>query len=400
MTVRTVRRVLQVHTRYRQSGGEEEVLDGEREALLEAGIEVEQVLFSNADLEEHRSPVGDIKVAAAAIWSRSARRQVQAAIRRHTPDVLHVHNTFAAASPAVFGAAEDLGVAVVHTLHNYRMVCPAATAFRDGHPCLDCVGRPPLPGVLHACVRGSHSQSAVAAATLSVHRLLGTFQRVIDAYIALTPFQRDVMVRGGLPAKRIHLLPNFVSRNGMPWSVEKRAGVLYVGRLAEEKGVRNLLKAAGLVPGQVTIAGGGPLEPLVFQAAAEGSVTYLGPLSRQAVHERLRRSVALLVPSVWFEGFPMTVVEAYAAGTPVIGSRIGSLENVIADGVTGLLVPPGDENALARQIRWALDHPGEMEGLGRGARKAYEEQYTPEAHLEGLLQVYEHALERRIRLRG
>lgn len=384
-----MRRVVQVHTRYRQPGGEDQVVAAEKRLMEEAGIDVRQVLFDNAELRESRSAAGDLRLAASAIWSRAAERRVRAAVAAHRPQVMHVHNTFAAASPSVYAAASAHGVPVVQTLHNYRLVCPAATAFRDGHACRDCVGRSlPWPAVAHACVRGSRTQSAVASATIAVHRALGTFGRRISAYVALTSFQRQLMVDGGLPAERIRVIPNFLEPDPGAGS-GPRAGVLYVGRLAEEKGVAALLHAAALEPGIVRIAGGGPLAPMVERATAGGHIEYLGPLDASSVFDQMGRAAALVVPSIWFEGFPVVVVEAYATGTPVIASRIGSLAEIVEDGVTGLLVEPGDGTGLANRVRWAVDHPEEMRQMGANARRRYETRFRGASHLAALLDTYQ-----------
>ena len=378
--------VLQVHTRYRQAGGEDQVVEAERRLLVAAGISVHQVLFDNADLRESMSPVGDLRLAASAIWSRRALRRVRAAIATHQPDIMHVHNTFAAASPSVYTAAD--GVPVIQTLHNYRMVCPVATAFRDGRACTDCVGRfAPWPGVLHACVHGSRSQSAVAATTIAVHRALGTFQRRIAIYVALTAFQRQLMIDGGLPAERIRVISNFLEPdpgigNG------PRSGILYVGRLAEEKGVGVLLRAAALRPGMIRVAGDGPLQSLAKRAGAVGDIEYLGPLERLPVLEELRRAIALVLPSIWFEGFPLAVLEAYATGTPVIASRIGSLAEIVEDGVTGMLAEAHDAEGLGERLRWAAGHPQEMDEMGSRARYQYETRFRGPTHLAALLNTY------------
>ena len=378
--------VLQVHTRYRQAGGEDQVVEAERRLLVAAGISVHQVLFDNADLRESMSPVGDLRLAASAIWSRRALRRVRAAIATHQPDIMHVHNTFAAASPSVYAAAG--GVPVIQTLHNYRMVCPVATAFRDGRACTDCVGRfAPWPGVLHACVHGSRSQSAVAATTIAVHRALGTFQRRIAIYVALTAFQRQLMIDGGLPAERIRVISNFLEPdpgigNG------PRSGILYVGRLAEEKGVGVLLRAAALRPGMIRVAGDGPLQSLAKRAGAVGDIEYLGPLERLPVLEELRRAIALVLPSIWFEGFPLAVLEAYATGTPVIASRIGSLAEIVEDGVTGMLAEAHDAEGLGERLRWAAGHPQEMDEMGSRARHQYETRFRGPTHLAALLNTY------------
>ena len=383
-----VLRVLQVHTRYRQAGGEDEVVAAERRLLEEAGVEVRQVIFDNADLRESESLAGDLRLAASAIWSRSAERRVRAALRAHRSQVMHVHNTFSAASPSVYAAASALRIPVVQTLHNYRPICPAATAFRDGHPCTDCLGRSvPWPAVAHACIRESRAQSLVVAATITVHRARGTYRRGIAAYLALTEFQRQLMIDGGLPEGRIRVVTNFLEPDPQ-LAGDSRAGLIFVGRLALEKGIPLLLEAASLVPGTVSVAGAGPLVGSAERAHAAGEVTYVGSLAPASVVESLGRAIALVVPSIWFEGFPLVVIEAFATGTPVIASRRGSLAELIEDGVTGLLVEPDNARHLAHRMRWANDHPDEMREMGVNARDAYEARFRGATHLAALLEAY------------
>lgn len=396
MTPGRIARVLQVHTRYRQAGGEDGVVDAERTLLSENGIQVDQLLFDNADLQESKGIASDLRLGLRSIWSREAAARVAATVRATRPDVVHVHNTFAAASPSVLRAARVVGTPVVHTLHNYRLVCPAATAFRDGTPCTDCVGRAiPWPGVLHACVRGSRAQSAVAATTLTVHRATGTFHRRVDGYLALTEVQRDLMTRGGLPARRIRVVPNFLEPDPGAGSAT-RTGLLFVGRLSHEKGVSMLLAAAQREPGPVRVIGDGPMRAEVERTAAAGAITYAGAAGREGVLDALRNAVALVMPSIWFEGFPLVLLEAFASGTPLVASRIGSLAEIIEDGVTGLLVEPDDPAALAERMRWALEHPDEMRAMGARAREEYEHRYRGPAHLALLLDAYGAAAERRL----
>ncbi|HET8776836.1 MAG TPA: glycosyltransferase [Candidatus Limnocylindria bacterium] len=386
--------VVQVHTRYQQAGGEDRVVDSERELLEAAGIRVHQVLFDNATIPDRRSFVGDAAIALGAIWSRAAVARVEAAIAEVRPELVHVHNTFAVASPAVLRAAHRAGVAVVHSLHNFRLVCPVATAFRDGRPCTDCVGRAiPWPGVIHACVRDSMSQSAVAATALVVHRALGTFRSAVDGYLALTNFQRDLLIVGGVPARRTDVVPNFVNAPAESHQ-PPRSGALFVGRLAEEKGVRVLVEAAERRRGTVRVIGDGPLSALVAAAAMNGVLAASGHVAPDAVSAEISSSVALVVPSIWFEGFPLVVLEAYAAGTPVIASRIGSLAEIVEHGLTGLLCEPGDSHGLADLIGWAMDHPVEMRWMGDEARRRYQETYSGPAHLSQLLAAYGRAAAR------
>ncbi len=389
-----VQRVLQVHTRYRQAGGEDEVVAAERQLLEGASVSVSQVLFDNPG--PGVNPVSSaLTQGISAIWSRSAARRVREAIKANGSQVVHVHNTFVAASPSVYEAAEACRVPVVQTLHNYRLICPAATVYRAGRPCTDCLGRAiPWPAVLHSCYRESRAQSAVVAATLAVGRVRGTYSRRVGAYLALTRFQRDLLVQGGLPVDKVQVLPNFVEPDpgigGGP-----RRGFLFVGRLSGDKGVPTLLRAAALVPGLVRVAGQGPLSSLVEAAASTGDFELLGRLEKNAVFDQLRAAAAMVLPSVWYEGLPVSVLEAFATGTPVIASRIGSLAELIEDGVTGLLAGPGDAGDLADRLRWASDHPDEMRQMGANARLEYETKYRGGVHLAALLGTYQRLIEAR-----
>jgi glycosyltransferase involved in cell wall biosynthesis len=384
--------VLQVHTRYRRSGGEDEVVAAERRLLEASGIHVHQLMFDNDDLVESHSPLGDLRLAASAVWSRRAERAVRSAIARHRPQVMHVHNTFFAASPSVYAGATRSGVPIVQTLHNYRLFCPAATAFRDGAACTDCLGRViPLPGVVHACVRGSRAQSAVAGATVAIHRVLGTWSRRIRVYVALTAFQRDLLIRAGLPRSRVRVISNFLEPDPGT-GPEGRRGVLYSGRLSVEKGIEYLLQASESLAAAVRIAGDGPLQSQAELAAASAGTVYLGRLTHDAVLDEIRRAVAVVIPSVWFEGFPMAVVEAYATATPVIASRIGSLAEIVEDGVTGILCEPHDAEGLRQRLEWAIANPEAMSRMGTNARRRYEERYRGRAHLDALMKAYRDAI--------
>ena len=392
---RAVQRVLQVHTRYRQAAGEDEVVEAERRLLEDAGLQVTQVLFDNPGPGTSRMSLAPVRQGISAVWSRGAARRVRKAIEESRSQVVHVHNTFISASPSVYGAAAACRVPIVQTLHNYRLVCPAGTVYRAGHPCTDCLGHPiPWPAVVHCCYRGSRAQSAVVAASLAVGRARGTYSHRIAAYLALTKFQRDLLVQGGLPADKIQVVPNFLEPDpGM--AGDPRSGFLYVGRLSEDKGVPTLLRAAAVAPGPVRIAGSGPLSTLVDAAAVTGDLEALGRLDKNAVFDQLRRAIAMVLPSVWYEGLPVAVLEAYATGTPVIASGIGSLAEIVEDGVTGLLVSPGDAEGLAARMRWAVDHGSEMRRMGLSAREAYEPRYRGAMHLDALRDTYQRLIDER-----
>jgi glycosyltransferase involved in cell wall biosynthesis len=229
-------------------------------------------------------------------------------------------------------------------------------------------------------------------ATLTVGRAKGAFSHKIGAYLALTDFQRDLLVRGGLPAEKITVVPNFLEPDPGA-AMGPRSGFLFVGRLSEDKGVPALLRASALAPRLVRVAGEGPMSADVASAASIGDLQALGHLAKAAVFDELGRAQAMILPSVWFEGLPVSVLEAYAKATPVIASRIGSLAEVVEDGVTGLLADPDDPNDLADRLRWADQHKDEMRQMGSNARLRYETTYRGGMHLAALLATYQRLVE-------
>jgi glycosyltransferase involved in cell wall biosynthesis len=383
-------RVLLVHNSYRQRGGEDAVFEAERDLLAAAGHEVLEYRVHN-DAVDGLSP---LRLAARTVWSGDARRELAVLCRRARPDVAHFHNTLPLISPAAYGGVRSTGVPVVQTLHNYRMVCPSALLYRDGRPCEDCVGLTlPWPAVRHGCYRGSRAASAAVGAMLAAHRALGTYRRNVDAWIALTGFQAELVSRGGVPRPRIAVLPNFLAEDpGVTGPAAPRGGVLFVGRLTEEKGVGVLLAALRELPRTVRlrVVGDGPLRPAVEAAArADARVEMLGACAPAEVDAQMRRAAVLAVPSLWYEGLPMTVVEAYARGLPVVASDLGGLAAIVEDGLQGVRVPAGDAGALARALGGLCAAPARLCAMGEAARATFERRYTAARHLDGLLGIYE-----------
>ena len=387
-------RVLVLHNRYAQPGGEDSVVDEEYALLEHAGHAVERLIVDNADLGGVNG-LAAARVAANALWSRSASELVRGRIARFRPDVVHVHNTFPRLSPSVYAAGHAAGVSVVQTLHNFRMLCPNALLFRDGHICHECVGaRVPWRGVLHACYRDSRAQTGVAAALLTGQRVQRARGNPVDIYIALTDFARRLFISGGLPADTLVVKPNFLSRDpGERPSIGEYC--LFVGRLTAEKGVRTLLDAwLGMdAPPPLRVAGAGPLaNEVTLAVCAQPAITYLGQLPREHVLEQMRGARLLVVTSEWHENFPMTIVEAFACGVPVLSTSVGGLSEIVQDGNQGWLTPPGDAAALAARVErlWA-DTDG-IVAAGHAARRAFEQHYSAAAQLPQLLAVYERAI--------
>jgi glycosyltransferase involved in cell wall biosynthesis len=386
-------RVLLVHNYYQQAGGEEQVFMAEG-ALLEAhGHRVVRYTSQN----DRVTGMSRAALAKNTVWNQTTYRDLRTLIRKERPQVAHFHNTFPLISPAAYYAARAEGVPTVQTLHNYRLLCPNALFFREGRPCEDCVGQAvPWPGVIHACYRGSHLSSAGVAAMLTAHRAMGTWVRAVGAYITLTEYTRRKFIQGGLPAEKIVVKPNFVYPDPGP-GAGRGMYALFVGRLSREKGVDTLLSAWSTLKEKIPlrIVGDGPLGPKVAAAAQRFTeVEWLGRQTRNQVLTSMKEARVLIFPSVWYEGFPTVIAEAYAAGLPVIASNLGNMSTLIDHGRTGLHFHPDDPKDLAARVEWASSHPAQLDRMREEARAEYEAKYTAKRNYELLGAIYQALLRR------
>lgn len=377
--------ILVVHNAYQQRGGEDSVVEAEIALLRFNGHQVESYQRHNDDIDA----LSWLTVGQQTMWSNRTVDEVGRMIQVARPDVIHVHNTFPLVSPSLYWAAARAQVPVVQTLHNFRLLCPQAMFLRQGKVCEDCMGKIPWRSVMHGCYRASAVQSTVLAGMITLHRTIGTWKNKITRYIALNEFCRDKFVKGGLPPERVVVKPNFVDFHAP--EVRARAGFLFVGRLSPEKGIDVLARAtASLDHAILRAAGTGPED---YRLVGIAGLASLGSLPSQGIRQEMAAASALILPSIWYENFPRTLVEAFACGLPVIASRIGALSELVDDGVTGLLFEPGNALDLAEKMRWAQQHPEQMAQMGRNARALYEANYTPERNYQQLMAIYAEAIE-------
>jgi glycosyltransferase involved in cell wall biosynthesis len=387
-------RVLQLHTRYREPGGEDAVVHAEAELLRRSGHEVVQYQVDNPP-----GAAGAAGSLALSPWNPLAARSVQRLAAQTRPDVAHVHNTWYALSPAVVWALRRAGVPIVMTLHNYRLVCANAQLFRDGAPCEDCVGASPWHGVQHRCYRDSVLASLPAAATIALHDRLRTWTRRVDLFLVLNEFARARFARGGLPPDRIQVKPNFVPDPGRRTAPAGSSGtVLYVGRLSPEKGVEVLVDAWRRLdegPLELVVIGDGPLlERLQRRPGAR--LRFEGRLPAAEVRRRMLEARALVLPSVWYEGQPMAVLEALAAGLPVLGADIGGVPELLGPLGRDWLAAPGRVDSWTEALRALLDRD-RVDAASARARELYERSFSAAPAVRALEDAYRRAQTGRIR---
>jgi glycosyltransferase involved in cell wall biosynthesis len=377
-------RILILHSRYLSAevSGENRVVDDETQLLRDAGHDVQVWSPSPSELRG----VGLVRTGARAIWWHQAAREVRDRVRRWRFDVVHCHNLFPMFSPAVIASAREAGATVLVTLHNHRLICLPASLRRNGRDCEDCVGKIPWRGVVHRCYRDSTLGSGVLAGALTFHRAAGTFDDV-DLYLAVSDFVREKHLRAGFAPGRMRVKPNFAP----PALRREGAGdsFLYVGWLSPGKGPDRLVREWPASAGKLVVVGDGPQAAELRQAASP-QVEFAGAVGPAEVGSYLRRARALLVPSRVPDSAPRVVLEAYAAGVPVVASDVGGLPELVEHDATGFLVGPGRPLGWSEAIERLLDD-GESERLGAGAHDLWAARFTPEHAVEGLLDAYRSA---------
>ncbi|MGZ0077227.1 glycosyltransferase family 4 protein [Methylomonas sp. YC3] len=385
-------RVLIIHNRYQQSGGEDNVVNAEAKLLTDRGHDIELWIADNKDLPG--GLIGRFSTAINTTYSKISRDKSREKLRQFKPDLVHVHNFFPQFSPSIYDACQEYKVPVVQTLHNYRLICPGAMLMRGGNICELCVSGSPYQAALYDCYRNSKLGSLVVANLVAYHRRNGTWHNKVDRFIALTNFAKRKFVEAGFPDNKIAVKGNFMSDPllEVPANYNGRDSLfaLFVGRLSEEKGISTLLNAWTLLNGNtpLKVAGVGPLESLLHD---KGNVVALGYQDSREVSFLMRQAAFLVLPSEWYEGFPLVLVEAFAHGLPVLASNMGSMADIITDGETGLLFTPGSAVEIAQKAQWLLENPKEAQKIGANARRTFLEKYTAEKNYAELIAIYQDA---------
>src|SRR3972149_8659182 len=391
-------KILFVHNFYISTApsGEDIVFKDELELLKKKGIEVITYTKYNDEILSYRFK-NKLQLPINIVWSLKSYKELKSIIKKEKPDLCHFHNIFYTISTSAYYACKDAGVPVVQTLHNYRIFCVNGLLFRNGKTCEDCIGRIPYNAFLNGCYRNSRTSSLVMAFMEYLHRIIGTWNTKIDAFIILTEFSKSKFIKASLPAEKIFVKPNFIKNNLEPHFNFKKF-VLFVGRLTSEKGVMTLLKSWKKIDSKgivLKIIGDGSLkkdiEEFIIKHKLE-NVKICGYLPWEEVIENIKNSMFLFFTSECYETFGKPVIEAFACGKPIIASRLGVMEEIVEDGKTGLFFEPGNPDDLALKIKWMLDNTNASIEMGKNARAEFEAKYTFEKNFEILIGIYQKAI--------
>lgn len=387
-------RILQVHNKYASGvGGEDMVVESERKYLIEHGITVGQYLVSNSEISTNTLGKA-IMLGARSIWSFSHYQAIKKCINDFKPDLVHVHNTFAILSPSIFWAIKSMHIPCVLTLHNYRLICPTATLFRDGKICEECIGRFPYPAFLHRC-RYNDSFLTVAVNALSqvIHHLISTYKNKIDAFIVLTPGFANIIQRSGFPKSKINVKPNSISDVFSQFNshISRENQIVFVGQIVSAKGIEFLLETWTLNKFNhclLIIIGNGPDKvQLQERFSSRSDIVWLGKLDHNRVLEVISRSRFLVMPSLWNEPFGLSAVEALMLATPVILPDHLALAFFAEN--AGYVYTRNDKKSLSRVLDLSIRiNHNDWKKFSRFARQSYLNFFTSENNYKNLSEIY------------
>jgi glycosyltransferase involved in cell wall biosynthesis len=401
-------KILFVNKYYRPSGGPETVMLQAKERLESTGNRVavfsmqdeknlstpySRYFVCNVDYNGSSSVFDKAKMTLNMFYSLEAKKKMELLLEEEKPDLAHLHNIYHQISPSILPVLKKRGIPVVMTLHDFKLLCPNYTFLRNGNPCESCEGKHFYKAVVHKCVKDSYWKSLVCSVEMYFHRFLKIYQDCVDAFITLSEFSREKMIQYGIPEEKLFLLPNCVEppSNGK----EKTPGeyVFFLGRLSEKNGVLTLIQAmekAKEVP--LVVAGEGELLSGLREYVRQknlDNVTLSGFLKGTKLDQMLENSLFTVFPAICYHNCPMSVLESFAYGKSVIGSNLGSVPELIEDGINGLLFEPKNVEELAGKIRYLYYHPLLAEKMGIAAREKVEEKYSEEEYYKKLFGLYD-----------
>lgn len=380
--------VLMAHNYYQVPGGEDTVFHNEVKMLEKNGHKVTKYTRHNDEIKG--GVLSKLKLGIDTIFSLKTYKEVKILIDENDIDVVHVHNTLPLISPSIYYAARSKKVPVVQTIHNFRLLCPGATFTRNGEICEDCLSKGLVQSLKHRCYRNSLFQTFVMYIMLKFHRIIGTYNKI--NYITLTEFNKNKLLHIVKDESKIYVKPNFVEKR------EKREKVLedyfvYIGRLDDIKGINFLVKVWKEIDLKIDlyVIGTGPEEEKIRQFIEVNNIKnikLIGFKKREDAFKIIEKSRAIIVPSKWYEGFPMTIVESFSLGVPVLGSRLGNIESIIDDTINGLLFEKDNKENLKQVIERTFYDIQLNEDLGKNAYKTFVENYTDKKNYKNLEIIY------------
>ena len=380
-------KILIVHNFYKIRAGEYSVFNNEMNLLKDNNHEV---ITYHKDNKTINSLSSKFRSFLNVIFSNKVYKKFDHLLKKEKPDIIHVHNFFPLITPSIFFAAKDNKIPIIQTLHNYRHICPSAILMHKNKIYEKSITNGVFSTVIDKVYQNSYLGTFALARMINYHKKKDTWNSKVNKFIALTQFSKSKFEEAGFLPSKITVKPNFVfdiKKN----DIKKEKFALFVGRIGEEKGIKILIKAWKNINYPLTVAGSGPLED-DLKSLKQNNINFIGSQDKGKIVELMNSASFLVVPSIWYEGFPMVILEAYSAGLPVLGSRIGSVGEVVIDKITGLQFKPNDPIDLSEKVNVIIKNPTLLLELSKNARKHYLDNFTPEKNYQELINIYKEVI--------
>ncbi len=373
-----------VHNYYKIRGGEATVVALESEVLSKNNFGVVTYTKHNDEIDQF-SFIEKVKLLKYTAWSVDSYKAFRAFLKIDQPDICHVHNFMPLISPSIFQACQDENIPVVQTLHNYRLICTNGLLLRKGRICELCLGKSAYKSVTKKCYRNSAAQTYAVARMIEKNKSNQTWSKNIDAYICLTEFAKSKFIAHGLPANKLFVKANAVSIPNSIATTQNEPYFLFVGRLTESKGVRLLKEVASQIKIPIWIVGEGELEN---ELSEQENIILKGKRPYNETLALIKNASAMILPSLWYEGMPMTILEAFALKTLVITSDLGAMQSIIRHQKNGLLFQPGSAKDLIDNLNFVLNNADASVKMTDNGYTDYETKYSVESCVTQLSKIY------------
>lgn len=355
------------------------------------------LFVSHVDFNSQSSKWNRIKEAMRIIYSFEARKKIKVLLDRYQPDLVHVHNIHHQITPSIFKPIYKYNLPLVMTLHDYKFVCPVYTMYREDHVCEKCKNGKYYWCLINRCTKESYLKSATNTLEMYLHNKILKSYKFVDVFISPSRFLREKYLKMGFRGDIVHL-PNFIDlEEFIPFYDSPGKIFVYFGRLSYEKGLITLLKAAKGKKFLLNIIGEGPLKEDLLERINKdklSNVRFMGYKTGKSLYDEIRKSLAVIIPSEWYENNPRSVIEAFAMGKPVVGARIGGIPELVKDYETGLTFEPGNPKDLEEKVVFIKNNQDTAKEMGINARQFVEENLSSEIHYQKLIQIYQKALEK------
>ena len=348
--------------------------------------------------------MSQLKSAGRILYSLDARKRLSKLLNEYPVDIAHLHSIYHHISPSILHTLKKRKIPIAVTLHDYKMTCASCLMMVKEKVCEACSGRKYYEIIKSRCVDGSLAKSCLAALEMYAHHRFFDIYNNVDIFISPSLFLKNKLTEMGFQKEIVHL-PNFIDTEKFKMldggENGQKNSVVYFGRLSPEKGLFTLIKAAKLLKTngkvEVKIIGDGPIRgDIEEKVKSDGinSVRFLGYLKGEALYKEIKKCLAVVLPSEWYENNPMSVLEAFALGKPVIGASIGGIPELVKDNITGLTFESGNAHDLSEKIRYVLNNPDELTKMGENARSFVEQNLGVEKYYQGLIKIYQSAIEK------